>query len=131
MILYFSLPLVPKSKKNSRPIYKTKAGKMFIGKSKQLVEHARELEHRIRSQKINFYSLGVPIAGPVRLIDVNFYFKGKQRLDLDNMLATLFDALQDAEVIKNDKQIIGISQVTVIENNKTGDATTFGLEALN
>ena len=38
-------------------------------------------------------------------VEITFHFSDKYRGDLDNLLKSLFDALQGAKIIKNDSQI--------------------------
>lgn len=41
-------------------------------------------------------------------LSCHFYYKGKRRGDIDNLLKAVLDALQDAKIITNDKNCVGI-----------------------
>lgn len=100
----FRIELTPKSKKNSRPIYRNaKTGKTFLGKDKSLVEYEKACHLILTSQK-NVQGIKSPITGKLRVKYI-FEFKGKCRADGDNLQVGANDVLQAAHIFENDKQI--------------------------
>ena len=100
--LVFNLPIVPRSKKNSRNIFcNKKTGKWFPGKSKTLREYENALDLLIMAQK-NTQGLREPISTPCH-IAMRFETKGVMRLDGDNAMQGVWDAMQKCGVVVNDK----------------------------
>lgn len=100
-------------KKNSRPIYR-RGAKVFLGKSKELVNAEKAMTLNLRSQA-NIQGLKEPIKGPLWVI-MHFYFprerfftKQKQisRIlpDLTNLMQLPEDCLVEAGIIEDDSQI--------------------------
>lgn len=117
MVYRFVIDLAPKSKKNSRPIFRNKkTGKVFIGKSSKLTEYENAVLLILTSQK-NRYGLAQPLECKCRL-DLVFEMKTTLRLDADNAILGVSDALQAAGVILNDKLFKRGSWDTVEETGK-------------
>jgi Holliday junction resolvase RusA-like endonuclease len=112
----FELPFRLKSKKNSRPIFvNKKTGKHFLGKSKEFTQFEKDSAFILNAQK-NKQGIKNPLSGDLKIISLKFEFKGAQRSDLDNMLTSILDLLQDCGVIENDKQFKLIQNIWVIPN---------------
>lgn len=110
----FAIPIPIQSKKNSRPIYtNAKTGKPFLGKSKKFKDFEKELLFFLTAGK-NTQGIRQPITTPVAL-EITMQFKSIRRIDLDNALAALFDGLQQAKIIANDRQIVELRRVQIQE----------------
>ena len=113
----FELPFRLKSKKNNRPIFKNKkTGKYFLGKSAGFTDFENEMMLVLVSQK-NRQGIAKPLSGDLCVRQIRFEFKGAQRSDLDNMLTSLLDGLQDAGIIENDKQFKLIQNIWVVPDS--------------
>jgi len=116
MFYTFELPFRLKSKKNNRPIFKNKkTGRYFLGKSQKFTAFEEESGFILNAQK-NRQGISKPLSGDLKIIQMRFEFKGAQRSDLDNMLTSMLDLLQDSGIIENDKQFKLIQNVWVIPN---------------
>lgn len=99
------LNMRPYSKKNSRKARRW--GKMiFTVPSDNYTSFAQiatvELKRQINKQS----SMQRRFEGPVTVVTI-FYVKGQSNFDSDNMHTGVLDILQDAGIIKNDKQVYG------------------------
>lgn len=100
----FTIPLTPRIKKNSRPIFKNKkTGKHFLGKSTGLQEYEENCTIILQAQK-NSKGIREPLQGKLRAF-FQFEFGGCCRADFDNLIGTASDVLQRSGIIANDKQI--------------------------
>lgn len=112
----FEIPFRLKSKKNNRPIFKNKkTGRVFLGKSREFAQFEQEMNLVLRAQK-NKQGIATPLTGDLCLSLMRVEFKGAQRSDLDNIMASIFDSLQDAAIIENDKQFKLLQNIWVIPN---------------
>lgn len=105
-------------KKNRRPIFKNKAtGRVFLGKSPQLVTAENNLISKLRSAWFNSESLKTPIAYPVN-VKMIFWFNDKEFFtkkgnvskhipDLSNLYQLVEDSMQKASILENDHWIAG------------------------
>lgn len=119
MTYRFVLPVSPISKKNNRPIYKNrKTGIAFLGKNKRLSDFENVLHLLITSQK-NRYGIQQPLDNFLK-IDFRFEMKKTLRLDADNAMQGVLDALQESGVILNDNQFKSGSWL-VVENTGNPD----------
>jgi len=104
MIFRFKIPLKPKQKKNSRPIFvNKKTGKPFIGKDSSLRKYEEDCLLILTAQK-NVLGLRDPITVPVRMKYI-FEFIAECPADGDNLETGTNDVIQSAKILKNDKQI--------------------------
>lgn len=103
------------SKKNARPIFRNKkTGKVFLGKSDRLKEFEERCQLILTAQK-NRYGLKEPISYPLQVNYLRIEIEGAQRQDLDNILTSIFDAMQDCGIIKNDKQFRYVNSLYIID----------------
>jgi Holliday junction resolvase RusA-like endonuclease len=112
MKFVFSIPVLARSKKNSRPIYTNKkTGRPFLGKSDNLTDYEQTCAILLNIQK-NKLGIRKPLEGPLR-VDYLFEFKGEAKVDFDNAITGITDVLQapgpkdkfKVGIIQNDKQI--------------------------
>ena len=87
------------SKKNSRRHFVV-GGRRIVAPSK-----AYETWHQEWMLRLSAKRPTVPLDGPLGIKCV-FYLKGKLDADLDNMMASVADLLEDAGYIANDKLIV-------------------------
>ena len=91
-IIHLSIPLPPKGK--ARPIvtrHNTYMPHDYQQWRREFAAHAREQARG--NPALGWFAIGLTVGTP----------KGRMRPDLDNVLAAVLDALQDAEVIANDR----------------------------
>ena len=79
-----------------RGIYKNKEAKEFELKIKNFIDQLPKKD------------ISLPIEHPVELVYA-FSYKNSHHQDLDNSIKCLTDALQNANIIKNDKQIFKLT----------------------
>lgn len=87
------------SKKNSRQIFRA-GNRIVVSTSK-----AYKSWHEYASYQILSKRPKTPLTGTLA-ITIHFQLKGKLDSDVDNMMASLIDLLQDMAFIENDKQIV-------------------------
>lgn len=106
----FCLLLRPEVKKNRRPIFKNKkTGKSFLGKSENLLNYENDAAILLHIQKPHgFKTIEYPIE-----VSLRFFYSDKRKADLDNLISTALDCLQKAKVIKNDSQVLRITDTAV------------------
>lgn len=103
-----------KSKKNNKQIFRTKAGKPFITSSKDFKGWAVYAScHMIRSKKVE--TIDYPINVSVKM----YYSNKKHQQDVDNVLASVFDVLQDCAIIKNDNLIYSVDGTRKIYDSES------------
>lgn len=86
-----------RSKKNSKQIFRTRLGRPFISSSNEFKKWAAFASGYVaRAKKIE------TIDYPVNLSVKCYYSNKKHQQDLDNILASVSDVLEDCDVIKND-----------------------------
>jgi Holliday junction resolvase RusA-like endonuclease len=96
--MLITLDGLPASKKNSKRIYRTRTGKTLVLPSTAYEKWRKKaigqiIEQHGASRKISNY--------PVNII-ARFQIKNKTNVDMDNMLSSLLDMLQDAYVLDGD-----------------------------
>lgn len=95
----FTITGRPISKKNSRRIIQA-GGRPRVIPSKAYVKfHVNALEQLMTQRK------RPPFTGPV-YVKYTFHIKGKYRVDVDNLMSSINDCLEDAYIIENDNQIV-------------------------
>lgn len=83
------------SQKNSKQIFRnSRTGQPFITSNNTVKEWQKSAAQQLKMQDVAF-------PGEVK-IEYHFYVKDKRRRDLDNMIASVNDALVAAEVIQDD-----------------------------
>ena len=87
------------SKKNSRRHFKTPTGRRIVMPSAAYERWHTEAGYQLLSHRPK-----QPLDGPISLT-CTFYLKGRLDSDLDNMMASVADLLEDMGFIQNDKQI--------------------------
>ena len=95
MVLRYTIPLAPVSKKNSQRIARGKNGRPFILPSKKYEEYEENALWRLRPRPES------PIAAPVNVKCV-FYMPTRRRVDLVNLLEAIDDVLVAARVLLDD-----------------------------
>lgn len=96
------------SKKNSKRIVSNyRTGRAFLISSKGYESFKDDAVADLTAQMYQLKTQGhdFPLAGPYKLT-CNFLLKGKSTTDLDNMLASVCDILQDAGIIDDDKDVL-------------------------
>jgi Holliday junction resolvase RusA-like endonuclease len=92
----------PKSKKNQRAI-RLKGGKIIMGTSNAYNKYRKECLSQIVLQKRKYKGL-LPLTGTCAIY-LDIRYKGKVYSDGDNILTSICDILQDANIIENDNMI--------------------------
>lgn len=87
------------SKKNSRRIVQ------FNGKPVPIASKAYKEWVSDATNQLHGLTPPVPLSGDLK-ITITFAMKGKGRTDMDNMLASICDLLEDAGVVDNDDSIV-------------------------
>lgn len=90
-------------KKNSQMALKTKQGKTFIKQSNRSAQWQKENIAMMTFQFANKETLQPPYR-----VEYHFQMKGKLDSDIDNMMASINDALQKSNIIGDDKKIIEV-----------------------
>lgn len=85
-------------KKNSRRIFKTRTGRTMNLPSKNFEVFKESALWQLKKYKEKLK--------PPYEVAYIFYIKGKQDADLDNLIASVNDVLEDAGIIENDKLIM-------------------------
>lgn len=100
----------PSSKKNNKRIFRSRHARGFtVLPSKAYNRFHAEAIPQILGQ------VRGRIKGPIH-IDIQFHFKGKMTMDIDNAMTSLFDVLQDSGIIEDDKQIDSANIKRVLRN---------------
>jgi Holliday junction resolvase RusA-like endonuclease len=94
----------PIVKKNNKNIF-YKDGKINVRSKKSYYDY-----RKVALQELEMLSYTIGKLEPPYQISYNFNMKGKEDSDIDNMIATINDILQDAGYIINDKLIISIGE---------------------
>lgn len=103
--MILTIPGRPRSKKNSLRIARTATGRPFV-----LPSQANQVWHRdaVRALREQWRGPRGPLpalAGPVS-VGYRFYLRdGRSEPDADNLMAAVNDALEDAGILGNDRQI--------------------------
>jgi len=93
----------PLSSKNSRPVFYTRSGKPFIGKSKRLSQYTEKALWELKAQKAKNRE-SFPLTDDLRA-KFTFFVPDKRKRDLVNLMQLPSDLLQRAEIIEDDCQI--------------------------
>ena len=101
----------PVSQKNGKRILQRRDGRPFIASSTGALSWKAAAVAQIKDQY-----RGNPLEGALRL-DAIVYQGERQRIDLDNALAGVFDALQAGGVVRNDYQIEELSAMRARDND--------------
>lgn len=104
MLFKCTLPGRARSKKNSKQLFKNnRTGKMFISSSNEFKKWATHMGLFVRQKKP-----ATPIDFPVNL-SVKVYLKNHaHEPDLDNVIASVVDLLEDNGVMVNDKLVYSL-----------------------
>lgn len=100
----FTISGRPIVKKNNKQIF-YKNGKINVRSKKSYYDY-----RKIALEELEMLSYTIGKLEPPYQISYDFYMKGKEDSDIDNMIASINDILQDAGYITNDKQIISIGE---------------------
>lgn len=99
-MIKFTIPVVPRTKKNSQRILRNqKTGRPFVMQSAQYIEYEKACLLSISAR------YRVKIDYPVNLC-ATFFMPSKRRVDLVNLLEALQDALVKANVLADDNSKI-------------------------
>ena len=100
-MIHFTIPVAPRTKKNSPQIYKRKNGGHFVAPSKAYKDYVSKAGWFIKSP-------AEPICVPVNVKAV-FYMDTRRRVDLVNLLQALLDVLVEFDVLEDDNSRIVVS----------------------
>ena len=127
-MIWFTIDLAARSKKNHRPIFKNaRTGKVFLGKDAGLVQYEKDCHLILTAQK-NRLGMKEPLSGRLHCECV-FEFKGKNRADLDNLTTMAWDVCVSAGIIADDFLIKSCKMEVRYDTGK--DRTLIGFEVLN
>ena len=98
-MLKFTIPIVPRTKKNSSRIVTGKNGRPFLIPSKAYKEYEQQAGYFLRPQKIDY---------PVN-VKCLYYMPTRRRVDLVNLLEATCDVLVKYEVLADDNCKIVVS----------------------
>lgn len=119
--IQFEIPLTPRQKNNSRPIFKNKkTGKMFIGKSKTLSEYEKNAGLILNAAKARS-GINAPLSGQICAVFI-FEFSGVCRSDGDNLTKCAQDLAATAGIIENDRFLKHV-EFEIIEHTGAPDKT--------
>lgn len=88
-----------RSKKNSKQIWRGKNGKPFITSSDLYKKWAFYASFFVKKEKAKIKTIDYPCNLSVKC----YYIDHKHEQDLENIISSVSDLLEDCEVIKNDK----------------------------
>ena len=95
IILEFTIPLNPVTKKNSQQIfYNPKTKKHFVSQSKRYKDYERDVGYFVKGK-------GLLIDYPVQVTTL-FYRATKHKVDLTNLMAATHDVLVKYQILKDD-----------------------------
>lgn len=99
----------PASKKNSMRIARTVHGTPFVLPSKANAVWTRDAVRQLREQYRGTRGPLPPLEGPLS-VQLRFYLRDQRsEPDLDNLCASVFDVLQQAKVIVNDRHVVALT----------------------
>lgn len=104
MELNFTIPLSPRTKKNSSIPVKTKKGKWCIIPSNAYRKYERECGPYLEEAKKN-YCISSPINRPLN-IQAFYYVHERRKVDISNLHSALHDILVNAGIIEDDNCFI-------------------------
>lgn len=104
-MLHITIPLDPRTKKNSQNIFKNKAGNRFISTSKAYKEYVNDCIFLVRETD---KKLAMPIWGSVNVKGI-FYMAKRRKVDLPNLIECLCDVLVTFGVLGDDDCTIVVS----------------------
>ncbi len=101
-ILKITIPLIPRTNKNSQRIFKTPSGRLFIAPSKAYKDYENDCKYfRKRGQNC-------PLSVKVNVKAI-FYMPTKRRVDLVNLEEAILDILVKYEILEDDNCKIVVS----------------------
>jgi len=113
-MIEITIPMRPRGKKNSRPIFLNKKTKRpFLGKDSG--QHAYEKQMICHFLEVVNKTKDLPLRGKIRA-EYFLFFNKKSRSDLDNVIAMINDCAQSSGLIENDKDVKLISRAEIFEN---------------
>lgn len=102
----------PATKKNSKQVFRNpRTGKICISSSKAFTRFETDALYQIMEQKCR------KNINPCH-VEITFYIKGKYRVDVDNLITSIFDILQASGVIENDNQIDSVTAKKINGNEE-------------
>lgn len=104
-MIQITIPLEPRTKKNSQNIFTNKQGNRFISTSKAYKEYVNECIFLVRQKDSE---LPFPISGPVNVKGL-FFVGTRKKVDLINLLSCLCDVLVTFGVLEDDNCTIAVS----------------------
>lgn len=88
----------PVVKKNGRSIFRSKNGKVFLGKTQRIIDAEKSAHIQLLAQKKEMITEDVAVAFKI-------FTRTKRRMDLSNAVQLYEDALERSGIIENDNQI--------------------------
>lgn len=89
--------------------YTVRNGKLWGYKPKNIISYIESALWQLKSQKKKYEVTPLPICSKVSVF-LLFEIAGRDK-DIDGMTTTIYDVLQQAEIIKNDSQITQAEQI--------------------
>jgi len=121
------LPLRIISKKNSKQVGRNRStGKTYILSSDAYTAFEQEALQLLLTQRQDRIPKGTPIRA-----SYDIRMKGKERADLDNLIASINDVLQKSQIIEDDADIIEFVSPTRIVRNYGKFETIVRLQVIN
>lgn len=91
------------SKKNGKEIRVGRGGHRYIGSSTEFLDWQNDAIMELRAQRSSTMTIA---DGKVGIAITLFLAKGQREFDIDNLLGGIFDALQAARIVANDRQFV-------------------------
>lgn len=103
----FTIPIEPRTKKNSQQVIRDRQGRTYITQSKRYKQYVRDTAMILNVVK-GKNDITEPISEPVN-IRALFYRSTKRIVDLTNLQECLHDVLVDAGILEDDSYRIIVS----------------------
>ena len=100
MNLYFTLDVVPRSKKNSMVVGKRKDGSTYVGQNEKYQAFEKKVINLVEEQDLQLH------INTLINVKVHFYCESRRKIDITNLLGAIDDALVKAGVIEDDNRNI-------------------------
>jgi len=113
------------SKKNSKRIltnYRSHKTVVLPSKGFESFKELALVDLQVQMYKLKAKGVRFPLPSPYK-IEVYFWLKGKSTTDIDNMVTSIFDLLQDKElrIIEDDRNIV---EVHALKHQNASDYST-------
>jgi len=119
----FTIYGIPRTKKNSQQILRTKAGRPFITQSKV----SKQFESDSIMQVPQYARIGIDVPCVVTTI---FFMPDNRRVDLSNLISASHDILVRSGVLKDDNRKIAAVINAWAETDKANPRTCYTVEVI-